>query len=422
MKKNFIILIALFAGIAQTTNSAPLGLFEPYDINIKLKKPAPKNFYFGVMGEKSYDVKGYATDIREEETFQVNPLQIYEPQQNIIGLYQGTDIGESAFLNLLDGIAGGSGGGVNNLENGLYTPTGEFSAGQASLSGIYGIKHNFFASVHVPFYFVELRNVNWKYTGNSNLFSGEQIQQLVTSFEQDARNLFGLNTSGWKKQGIGDVTCMLEWQEDFLQRRPVLKSVQANVRAGISIPTGCNADESVIMPVAFGSDGPVSIPFGGGLGLNLANHAEIGFSGQFWYHWKYQKERRIKTFATQTSLLFPTVTPAIKDHAFIQSFNLYGQLFSPCKRFALKMCYQYWRKGEDFITPIDPKYNITFVNSAEQLNERTEHNVVASLSYSPRANDFKRIIPQAQIFWKGSVKGTRAALVSSAGAQLSLIF
>lgn len=425
-----IVALSIFSIYGLNYSAAPLGLFEPYDINIKLKRPGRKNFYFGIMGEKSYNVKGYATDACEETTTLVNPLQIYEttthPEQNWVALYQSAD-GRQAlttpFTQLLDSIAGGPGSGVSNKENGLFTPTGKFCVGQAAFSTLYGVGHGIYIGAYLPVYFVKLHNVKWKYAGNNNLFSGEAIQQqMIDTFTQDAKEQFNLDITGWKRHGVGDLTIMAEWQRDFPQRRQVLKNVTPNLRLGLSLPTGAKANENVLFPVAFGSDGAFGLPFGGGLGLHLGNHVEIGFSGQFWHYFGHQKCRRVKTFTTQTSLLLPTVTETYREYSFIQNFNLYTQVFSLCKRFSLKGIYQYWRRGEDILTPTDPNLNVSIINTDPKLLEQTRHNVALIFSYSPKRDDFQRVVPQAQLFWKAAVKGMRSALVSTAGAQLSLIF
>lgn len=422
MKKKLLLVCINALQISQMLQAAPLGLFEPYDINIRLRKPAQHHFYAGVLGEKSYTVKGYATDDCLDTTYEVNPLQIYEPEQNFISLYQGQNYDDSAFVQLLNKIAGGPGGGVSNLENGLFTPTGKFCVGQAAFSAMYAVKHHFFISAYLPVYFVKLHSVKWNYSGNNTLFSGAEILELEETFQEDAKNLFGLCTKGWKKHGLGDLTFLVEWQQDFPQLRPVLKNVQPNLRVGLSIPTGKEADENSIMPVAFGADGTASIPFGGSLTMDLANHVDFGLSAQFWYLWDNEKERRIKTFPTQTSLLYPVVANSIKQHSIIQNFNLFATAYSFNKRVALKFCYQYWRKGDDVLTPMCSEFSSTVMNTAPQLFERTEHDVFFTLTYSPKAADFKRVFPQAQLFWKASVKGSRAILASTAGAQLSLIF
>ncbi|MCX5923782.1 MAG: hypothetical protein NTU89_04465 [Candidatus Dependentiae bacterium] len=425
MKKTLRLLLFYSAFITYNAHAtAPLGMFVPYDINLRLKKPVPQDFQFHILGEKSFSVKGYATDINEEITFEVNPLQIYEPTQNLISMYQGIDAPDALYPQVLNSIAGGPGGGVSDYSNGLFTPTGKFSCGQVAFGATYGLPSNFYISAYLPVCFAKLSSVNWAYAGNDILFAGEQIQnELVNSFVQDSEKYFDLNVGCWKQNGIGDTTFLVEWQKDFPQiRRQLLRNVQANLRVGLSLPTGVKVNEHRIMSVPFGADGSVSLPFGGGLGINLGSLAEVGFSGQFWYFWSNQKIRRIKTFPTQTTLLFPTLAQTYKEFSFLQNFNLYAQLYTPSKRFSLKGVYQYWRKQHDRVTPLCTGFNFDVINTAFSLDEMTRHTFFAMAVYCPRQGDFKKVIPQFELFLKGTFGGTRAATACTYGAQLSLIF
>ncbi|MBI2353326.1 hypothetical protein HYV11_03755 [Candidatus Dependentiae bacterium] len=422
MKMNYYFFGMSLVLCASGIQTAPLGLFEPYDIMIRLRKPAQNNFYVGLLGEKSYTTKGYATDACEEETLEVNSLQVYDRVQNVVSLYQGMNQSDSEFIPLLESIAGGPGGGASNYENGLFQATGKLGVEQLAFSTIYGLPRHFYVSGYVPFYVANLSNLSWNYVGNSILFSGQEIQELVDAFKRDSEKLFGLCVKNWKRHGFGDVTLLFEWQRDFAQMRPILKSVQPNVRCGISIPTECLSNQNLIMPITFSSRQTASIPFGGGLTMNLANHIDVGFAAQFWYYLSNKCQQRIKTFPTQTSLLYPVSTLVMAEYGFLQNFNLFAQIYSFCKRLSLKFCYQYWRRGEDRITPIDLSYNYEIANSAPQLLENTMHDVFFALNYAPKVNDFKRVIPQAQLFWKASVKGMRVALASTVGFQFSVIF
>lgn len=410
--------------------TTPLGMLTPYEISIKLRKPFEQGTQFNAIYEASYNTHGYATDKNEEESFIVNPLRIYEKHQNIVAMYQGfgpdgatAQALTTPFTQRLDSIAGGPGKGVSNLQNGIYTPKGKLSCEQVSFSVVRPIKNGFYISASIPFCIARLSNVRWKYEGNNTLFAGEQIQQeLINSFQLDAKKYFGLNIGNWKQQGLGDLTIMFEWDKGFIQRKKILRSVQANIRVGISIPTGVKTNEHIIMPVPFGADGAVGLPFGGGLSLNLNNIAEIGFSGQFWYFWSNEKLRRIKSFPTQTTLLLPSLTQTYKEFSFIQNFNLHAQLFSLCKRFFIKSSYQYWRKQQDRLTPISTTFNFEVVNSAQNIEDATYHNLILTTGYSPLSGDFNKVIPQFELFWKPSVTGTRVAIASSYGAQLSITF
>ncbi len=429
-KNNFKILTIVILSSPWLFSTAPLGLFVPYDINIKMKKPATNNWQFNILGESSYNVHGYATDACEEQTLLVNVLQIYEPYQNIVSMYQGIDSSGSIvqtlttpFTQLLDSIAGGPGGGVSNAENGIFTPCGKLSCAQVAFSMTYAFSHCFYFSAYLPIYFAQLSHVQWNYAGNSVLFSGSKIQNdLVDTFAQDACNYFDLNIYGWKQNSLGDLTLLAEWQRDFFQRRQILKNVQINVRLGMSFPTSKPINTSIIMPVDFGSDGAFGFPFGGGLGFHLGNIAEVGFSGQFWCFLSNQKCRRIKTFPTQTSLLLPTITDTYKKYAVLQNFNLYAQLYSPGKRVSAKMLYQHWKRQKEEIFPINSNINFDFANSDLTIDEFTRHQFAIFGIYSPNRGDFVRYIPQFELFWKGSFGGTRAAIASTYGAQFSLTF
>ena len=419
-----------------------LGMFAPYDINIRLRKAGDNNWQFNLLGEKSYKVQGYATNSQayvlpgfatnanEDTTYNVNVLQIYEPIQNVVSMYQGFDNAgapvqtlTTPFTQLLDSIAGGPGGGVSNLGAGLYIPTGTLSCGQVSFGMTYAFGKGFYFSAYLPVCFAKLSNVCWTYGGGNILFSEEKIQtELIDLFAQDAQTYFDLNIGNWKQQGLGDLAFIAEWQRDFPQRRLVLRNVQANVRLGITIPTAKPANEHVIMPVPFGADGAVGIPFGGGLGLSLGNIAELGFSGQFWYFCSNEKLRRIKTFPTQTSLLFPIVTQTFKEFAIMQNFNLYAQLYTYSKRLSAKAVYQHWRRQKEKLMTYSSEFNFDVINSAQPIDEMTRHQISIFGIYSPIRGDFERFIPQFEIFWKSSFGGTRAAIASTFGAQFSLIF
>lgn len=423
----FIIACSLKA-VASTL--PPAGLFVPYDINIKQRKPGYKNWQCLVFAENSYHIQGYATDQKEEKTFLVNPLQVYEPIQNIVSMYQGYDGNGSIiqtistpFTELLDSIAGGPGGGVSNYQNGIFKPSGKLSCAELAFGTIYSIGHNFYISAFLPLYFAKLSNVNWHYVGNNALFSDDKIQQeLIDSFCQDSLEFFDLNVGGWKRKGLGDLAIIAEWQKDFPQiQRKTLRNVQVNTRLGMTFPTGKKPFEGIIMPIDF-SAGTIGIPFGGGLNLNLGNIFEFGFSGQFWYYWSNEKIRRIKTFPTQTTLLLPTLANTQKEFAMIQNFNLHAVIYSFCKRFALKSFYEYWRKGDDRVIPLGSNFNIATVNSDLSLAEQTRHQFCFMFMYAPQKDDFKKVIPQFEFFWKLSVNGMRSAIASSYGGQLSLIF
>src|SRR3990167_510659 len=132
MKNKIIMIFCLTVMIDSFVQAAPLGFLEPYNFMIEAEPIFGKSrFQLTVLTELSYDDVSF-----DGQGNQVNALQIYEPQQNVLGLFQGLE-NASQFNQLVNSLAGGSGGGVNNSENGLFTPTGNFNGAQIAFLGSY---------------------------------------------------------------------------------------------------------------------------------------------------------------------------------------------------------------------------------------------------------------------------------------------
>jgi len=423
------IMLVLIASLYTTTYSkAPFGLFLPYDINIMQRKPSHKSRQLVVLTENSYKVRGFATDEKEEETEIVNPLQIYEKHQNFIAMYQSVQPNtgsatSSEVLQILDSIAGGPGGGVRFSNKVSLTPTAKFSIGQCSLGFIQGLGKGFYISAYLPVYYAKMTNLSFKFDTSTVLFSDFALQDKITkAFTQDAKQLFGLDICNWKQHHTGDLTLLAEWQRTFAQQRQTLKSVETNLRVGLSLPTGKAAATNLIMPISFGNEGSWAIPFGGGLSINIAHLLEFGFAAQMEYIFSNEQDRRIKTFNTQSSLLYPSITKTHKEFAIIQNLSLHATLYSRCNRFSLKNIYTYYRKPADIVIPLSPSYNFNVANSAAELDETTLHQYCLCARYHPLSTDFKRAFPQFTAFYKHSFNGMRIAGASTYGFEVSLIF
>jgi len=284
--KNKIVMILSFGVItASCMQSAPLGFLEPYNFMIEAEPIFGKSrFQLTVLTELSYDSVSF-----DGQGNEVNALQIYEPQQNLLGLFQGLG-NASQFNQLVNSLAGGPGGGVNNSENGLFTPTGNFDGAQIAFLGSYMFHQHCYFKVSLPVYKINLTNVNWEYTGNNETFAGQAIEsELVNSFTQEALTNFGLLVGNWNKAGFGDMAMLLDYICDYPQGRSLLRNVRVHLRLGLSFPTGIGVDENQIMSIPFGNDGSVGLPFGGGLDINLGRYFQCGFRGEFLYLWGNEK-------------------------------------------------------------------------------------------------------------------------------------
>ncbi len=415
IKKTFIIMGCIMTGAL--LQSTPLGYLEPYNFMIESEPLLrQKKWQWNFLTQTGINTESY-----DENGLLVNPLQIYETEQNILGLFQGLG-SNSNFNQLVNAFAAGPGGGVNNTENGLFTPTGDFSGYQVAFLSSYKIHNNCYFKIALPVYNLQLSNVEWAYTGNNSTFSGQQIEtELINSFTTDAQNLFGLSLGGWKISGLGDLAMLLDYIADFPQGRSVLRNVRVHFRCGLTFPTGLQADENTIMPQALGADGSMTLPFGGGLDINLGRYFQCGFRGQFSYIWGNEKLRRVPTFENQTTLMFPDVVSTFKNYGMTQTFDLYMQIYNVVSALSLKVAYEYYFKSPDSISVNTPGFNYTLLNTDRSLDEITRHNMILLLSFdSAFLKKFDKIHPQVGLYANLPFNGSFTTSAATAGVQLSL--
>ena len=418
MKNKLVVILSLMMADSLLF-AAPLGFLEPYNFMIEAEPIFGKSrFQWTMLTELSYDNVSFDADGNK-----VNALQIYEPQQNLLGLFQGLG-NASQFNQLVNSLAGGSGGGVNNSENGLFTPTGVFDGSQIAFLASYMFHPHCYFKVSVPVYKINLTDVNWLYTGNNRTFAGQAIQtELVNSFASQALEDFDLSIGDWSQTGFGDVTMLMDYICDYPQGRSLLRNVRVHLRLGLSVPTGVVADENQIMSIPFGNDGSVGLPFGGGLDINLGRYFQCGFRGQFLYLWGNEKLRRVSSFPSQTTLLLPQVTMTYKEYGFIQQFDLFVQAYNIAGGLSAKFAYEYYRKAQDLLSVQTPNFTYTQINTDLRLDEETRHNFIGVLSFdSAFLKKCDRLHPQASIFVNIPFNGSFTSLVSTVGLQLALDF
>lgn len=414
MKRFLLTLILVVTG--SQVGAAPLELLQPYNFMLEHDGNIGRSkWQFTAMTEIGYNTQGYDVDGK-----QVDSLSIYESRQNLLGLFQGYEA-DSQFAQRVNALAGGPGGGVNNDENGWFTPIGNLSASQIALGGSYQLMRSLYVKVHIPFYKVSLHDVQWSYSGNNATFADAAIEEkLVANFRDDAKNLFDLDIDGWDYKHIGDVTCMLDFCRDFPQGRQWLRNVRAHLRFGLTLPTGVKDNPNKLMFIPSGNDGSVSIPFGGGLDINLMRYCQLGFRGQFQYFWGSQSSRRVKTFDRQTTLLMPEVVDSFKNFGFEQRFNLYAQAFNVFAGCSLKVAYEYMKQSESTLSVAKTGLDYELMNSSNNLDEKTAHHVLLSLIHDSGFTErHGRLHPQFTAFVKIPFYGSYINTATSFGFQLS---
>ena len=422
MVKRNSFLIGLLVFSMQISAIAPLGLFVPYDLNIRGERPHQNGkVHLSFLAEKSHKISGF-----DFEGNKVNPLQIYDTTQNILGLY----VGFTGNSEVKTAITGGE-----DSNHGMYTATGTYKATQFAFGATYAFGSGFLVRSFLPIYSVSLSDVSWAYSGNLTSFGGASLADVFSSFETESKELFGLNVSGWNTTSIGDFAIIFDWERDFPRRESVLRNVRPILRLGITLPTGLQKNTVDFGAMSFGADGSITIPFGGGVRVDLGRFVEFGFNSQICYIWGKTKLQRIKTSPYQSDFLMPIIANAAKQYGVIQNFSIYGGLYSKCRCFSLKGFYEYIRKGEDIITPVETKYSYNLINNQSEdgttgrskgqksLDESTSHSFTIRAGYDNHyADSNNKFIPQVYLFSKTSFYGSYANIASTIGLQLLLDF
>lgn len=412
MKKLFFILMTATAVYGQGI----LGLSDGYESMIQ-----PHKLVYQEHSAQLFALAEFADEVTafDPDSKEVNVLQLYEPSQNLIGLFQGTTQ-HNTFTELINSIAAGPGGGTADA---YYTPTGSMKAGQVLFGVTYALSDYFSVQATVPIRYAKLYDVSWKYTGNLHLFADQLIaNEVISSFESNVKSLFNLDLTGWSQTGFGDLSALVHYEQPFKQYKKYLKQVTAHFHMGLTFPTGKQGDVNTLMPMDFDYDGAYGLPFGGGLDLDLGKVVQVGFRADFWHYFSNQKLRRVKAFGSQTSLLMSKVAQVWKNYGFIQQFTLFAQLKNFYKGFSAKVSYDYYRKGIDTVSLQDSSLDWLTINASAELDEQTRHHVLLSLMYDALYETDIACRPQFELFVKIPFNGSRSVLASTVGILCSLDF
>ena len=234
----------------------------------------------------------------------------------------------------------------------------------------------------------------------------------------------GLQLGGWTRNGIGDLTLMIEWFRDFPQAKPTLKVVRINWWAGISSPTGLRHDPDKIMAVPFGYNGSFSIPFGMGLDLHFIHHLKAGFYVQLTHAFGSTQSGRIKTDPDQTELLLLTKTSVYTDPGLTQQFSLFGEVYKPWGGLSCMLAYQYIKQNRSTIALYGNTYAADIANTAQYLRDWTMHQLFVRADYDigDHMGTNARVFPRITLYTRIPFNGKRFVANSTIGAIFSLDF
>ena len=346
--------------LLSATDSTPVNVLSPFDTLIRPDYSADYRFQLTSFAETGFhNAHGY-----DEDGDRVNPLQIWQPEQNALTMLKGFD-SNSEIGKLLTQLRAPDDG-----TRGHFRVDGDLELDFAfALAARFFFKKTWSFSVYFPVYRYELKNVMFEDQTQNVTDEDRRVRQLLTNnFAENVKRLGnGLELQNWKRTGPGDLTLLLEWFRDFYQNKPFLKNARINWRAGVSIPSGFRRDEDKLFAIPFGNDGAFAIPFGVGLDLTLGTYFKLGLDVQLTHIFGSTRTRRIKTSEDQTELLLLKKVQTHKDFGLTQRFNLYFQFYKFLKGLSFKVGYQFKKHGDDELSLKTNVFSSEIANSAQSL-------------------------------------------------------
>lgn len=422
MKNKISMSLVVLSLCGQITAGIPhLNLFNPYDWLVRGNDRAGACWQWTVGYEGEFNQRSYQAD--EDENGNSNcfrkradVLQLYQDEQDLLAALKGdeftTELGQlSTKFNLND----------DDGTYGLFIPCGSFNVHNILLSARYYLSNAFYVSAHLPIVSMELKDVAWNPSpkNTNQTFDSQITEDLVTDIEQ----IGNINLHNWKRTGVGDLALMGWWGRDFHQTRPFLQNVYLGLRGGLIFPTGKDTDENVMLGLPFGHDAGVGILGGGHLEMTFCDYYHFGIDGELLHLFGETRDRRIKTDAAQTDLVFLSKVCAFAEPGFTQHFTLYLGAEDFCWGLSTRLAYQYTRQQEDKLFLGSDHFDSVTANSAESLQDWTTHSLVFNIAY-----DFYRegcdpaFRPHISFFVKHGFNGSRAILADTIGGVLSVAF
>ncbi len=413
MKLNKIVVVSLLLCVSRI---GAMNLLQPYNPLLKPEYTADYRAQWAFYAETGFNHKAYYGD------GSTNALRIWNPTQDALAM--------------LDGFSEGSLIGKKNIEvdanddgtRGHFCVDGDLDLRFAGAIAMRTFFHRTWAiSAYLPFYSTRLHNVCWKDLTLDVTDEDQRTRQLLTNdICANVKELGqGLDIGGWTRNGVGDLTLMVDWFQDFPQAKPLLKTVRVNWWGGLTLPTGLRQDEDKIMALPYGFDGAFGIPFGLGLDLSFVFHVKVGFDVQLTHVFGSTRCRRIKTDPNQTELLLLAKTDAYKDPGLTQQFDLYAQVYKPWNSsFSCMLAYQYMKHDRDTLALCGNIYSANIANTAQSLRDWTLHQIFIRTDYDigDHLKADTKIFPRIMAYMRLPFNGKRVVANSTVGVVLSLDF
>ena len=398
---------------------APTNFYRPYDVNLKTTDIKNKSWKFGADIEY-----GSTNNGKNDEEYKSNILNLVNPTESSIAMLTGFQK-DSEPWEIINNLGYVFSAPTDDGVRGHLKFKGHFSEMNLNLWGkcklpIKSIGGRFDFCVYLPIKNIKINDISRQDLTQDVLAADLYVKEFITNQLDYLVETYGnLDLSDWSQTGIGDLTFLINWYEDFKQDKEFLKNVRLSIHVGLSAPSAKTKDEDKVFSLPLGNDGAWGIPVGIGLDLFFISSLRAGLELELLPLLDETRERRLKIDEAQTDYLILQKGMATKDFGLTWKFNLYLESFHFYRGLSARASYQFIKHEDDGLTAKSDDFVYSIINSAESLKEWTSHNFIFQFNYD-FFEEFKNswIKPQASLFVKLPITGRKVICPYTCAAQV----
>ncbi|MCK4499228.1 hypothetical protein KAU11_01920 [Candidatus Babeliales bacterium] len=380
---------------------------------------------YGISMEYGFDMQGLDKD---GET--VEPLRIFGPSESAIAMFNEEPAGSAL-----------------NFITGLTTPlslTDDDIRGRVTLDGkrketdvnIWlsaalpweSVPGRWELGIYIPLKMVETTDVAWVNVPNPNNLPIGQLHTQLTDVLDHVTDVYGdgLRVDDLKDHGLGDITCMLSWNEEYDQLEDGLSTVGLWARAGVAIPTSNRRDVDHALSIPLGNDGAWAIPLAGGMNLYFENKLRLGAAADINVLFNETGQRRLRTSACQTELLLSQEVEATRKAGTQLRITAIAEGHKIAEVFTAGVSYQGSWRSEDEFSVDHSRWDDSLtgpINTSERYQESVYHQLIFRAGFDWSDEYGCKHGPRINAFFKYPLKrGKRTAIYKTFGAEISFNF
>jgi hypothetical protein len=368
-----------------------------------------------VQPEHGFKARGY-----NAESCHVNVAHIWNPCENALTMLNGFDCACQTGQKRIQIDANSDG------TRGTYTVCAELDVPfGCTFAARRTLPRNILLGIYLPVFTMKLRNVSWQ--NHTAYETAEDIRThhyLTDNLAENIKTLGCLDICPWHRTGIGDLSIVADWLQDFVQGRPVLRNIRLNGRVGLTLPTGKKEDLNKILAIPFGYNGCPTILFGGGLNAALGSYCHIGFDVELRSIFGRTLYQRIKTNPAQTELLLLQKAKSYTDYSLEQQYTLYAEAYDLAPHTSFKIAYQFFKRGDSSVSLHGTCFSSAIAQSSEKIQEINWHAILVNATYDfgYLTREYVRAMPSLSLYTEIPYRGKRVIVCPILGATLNVDF